>query len=338
VAVAREHQVPQTVIYPVGPKLESRRGLRSGPNRDLAIYDLTRPVEGIAPLKIAREIPADMRVMSAFVINAPGREFTSFIIDKLQCGTMQSMPIYGGGVKDEAAGLGLFECKVRQGHSGAPVFAGSNPHQIQAIVNTVWPFGSAEGQEAREWINKIHSLFYDPPEIFARDYAMAERIQCLELPGFPAPARPCQERDAESALAQPLREAARELIRQWHQGFDSDDELVWSLQLSAGEDGVRKFPILTFKTVPFCRRASASPRRSSAVHEGGWESQIFRLRLGFGSDGKIHSMVLSRGGRSLSLESGPELAQCGPHARENAMAASFRDVAALFSDLARDRF
>jgi hypothetical protein len=266
----------QTLFKPLGPRIFERFGFAEDEESispDLAVYTLGEPVREVQSLRVSRVASSAMPVLTAYMINQDfnGRPFVDLVLDRQTCTTVGSQPLFRGGVQDMGIGLALYGCTVVSGNSGAPVFLPDQPGVIQAVINSSIFWSSRASTLAR-----FSKLFEKMPPSLAQDAGMANRVQCLEIDGEPAPEETCTLRHLKTLTEESLQGAARQALAEAFTRLPMD-AIVWGFDLVPMDEELespaefstvmlkREVNSMLLMPKPLCVRGDTIPAADSAV-------------------------------------------------------------------------
>lgn len=299
-----------------------------GIDRDISIFNLNVAMAA-APRSISRHIPEHMEEMVAFVINEGySSDHTAFVLDKRVCRTEKRVSLYAAGVDDKKVGLALFDCDIQRGNSGSGVYTKDDFTHIQALLNSVYAYSSAAGNT----IGRLRALFIDEgPAYLSGQHAMAERIHCLDVPGFPAPLEKCAMADLKKTVGDPFREAVKKEAERWLSSRAAGGDVQWTLEAFAGEIG---FSLLG----PAKQGAVLVPRPVCLNGNGGRINlEISYLQLGLQKDGLAVTRAHKTDRKEMRLaRKGPEVKVSVSSARDDFY--SYRGLRDEFMVKDRPRF
>ncbi|MGZ3721794.1 MAG: trypsin-like serine protease, partial [Bdellovibrionales bacterium] len=230
----------QTVRYALASRIFDREegaGIEAGMGPDLAIFTLSDTVTGIKPRNLGRKIPSDIKELTGFKINEPGRSlFQNFTLEKDKCTTIPKQALFGGGSEERNIGLALFGCTIVRGNSGSPLFANGNWDDIQVVVNSSYPFQSQSGMP---FLSKLESLFEVRPVYFSENFAMGNRVHCMEIEGFAAPEALCTRASIDTQIRRSFESSTVKIYQERLNELNADPSAIW---------GIRVFDVKVRKT------------------------------------------------------------------------------------------
>lgn len=221
-----------TQRHELGPRIFEREegfGLEAGMASDLSIYSLTVPIQAINPRHVARKVPNRMETLVAYMANDAGEpRFQKFTIDKSICTTVSHQVLFGGGVEEKNVGLALFGCNVTHGNSGSPLFLPGNLEDIQVVVNSSYPLGSPK---AAPLIHRLMSYFTEKPRFVKENFAMGNRVHCMDLEGLTSAESTCTRSSLVESLRRRFEDGISQIARERLQELNSDGNVLWGLRI-----------------------------------------------------------------------------------------------------------
>ena len=219
----------KTVKYAVGNRVfdkEEGLGLEAGMGADLAVFHLTNSAMGIEPRRVSRRVPDNMSALIGYKIDEPASDsFVNFKLNKVTCTTIPRQALFGGGSDDMNLGLALFGCDIEHGNSGAPMFAQGNMRDVQVVVNTSYPFHSQKG------VDKLDALFAEKPLFLNENFAMGNRIHCMDVDGQSTPAVHCARATVDDQIRRPFQSGSVRIARERLSQLNADSAAVWGIRV-----------------------------------------------------------------------------------------------------------
>jgi hypothetical protein len=219
----------RTVRVNLGPRVYDREdgyGLEAGMGADLAIFQLADALPELQPRRISRHLPDDMSQLVVYKIDEPGGStFERLSLQRDVCTTVPRQAIFGGGTDDDNIGLALFGCEIVHGNSGSPAFCKGNLQDVQVIVNTSYPFHQLSTS------SRLDALFSSRPSFFSENFAMGNRIQCMEIPGQTQPQAHCTRATVDDQIRRPFETSSLRIERERLAQLNTDPLAVWGLKV-----------------------------------------------------------------------------------------------------------
>lgn len=276
----------QTVRYPLRSRIYDREegaGIEAGMGPDLAIFTLADMVTGVKPRAVGRHMPRETREFTGFKINEPGRAlFQNFTLEKDKCTTIPKQALFGGGAEENNIGLALFGCTIVRGNSGTPLFANGNWDEVQVVVNSSYPFQTQSGVP---FLNKLDALFEQRPVYFSENFAMGNRVHCMDIDGLPSPDLLCRRATVGAEIRKSFESSAVKIYRDRLGELNTDPTVIWGLRVY--DVKVRKNladinprPGIVMIPYPVCVRAEGVTGKLNA-------QQIQYMALGIDSSGIV---------------------------------------------------
>jgi V8-like Glu-specific endopeptidase len=251
----------RTIFYSVGNRVFDREeglGLEAGMGADLAVFQLNGSVSGVEPRRVSRRVPENMSMLIGYKIDEPNSDsFVNLKLNKIICTTTSRQPLFGGGTDDMNLGLALFGCDIQHGNSGAPLFVSGNMRDVQVIVNTSYPFHSQPGS------NKLDALFAQRPLFLNENFAMGNRVQCMEIEGQPSAAVDCSRATVDEQIRKPFQSGSVRIARERLTQLNADSTAVWGLRvfkMKVKRNPSDKFPKsgMVLMPYPVCMKSTAT--------------------------------------------------------------------------------
>ncbi len=307
----------KTLNKAVGPRLFHAFGFakdEEGISEDLSLYQLREPATEATPLKISRKTPVELENPVLYVVNQAmeGRLMTDLVVKRKECTVRPHQPVFLGGAEDRGVGLSLFDCEIVEGNSGSPVFTGGDFTTVQAVLNSVY-FFAAGGKS----VERFFKLFEKIPSTLSGDFAMANRVHCLNIADLPEAEFGCPIRHLDELMFDPLRTAATQAVDELQQGIP-DGPVVWSYDLYPlnlertipglipGLEFKREARGLVFAAKPLCVRfgtatgvVPAAPSASYTFFQSELGEPVRRLQEKFSMRAEVE--ILSDGTYSVKL-------------------------------------
>ena len=222
----------RTHRFPLSTKIFEREegmGIEAGMAADIALFVVKNIPEHVHPRSIARMIPEDLSQLIAFKINERGpAKFEKFILEKDICRTIPRQAIFSGGNQEKNIGLALFGCVIVKGNSGTPLFTPENFDEIQVVINTSYPFQAQSGITV---FGRLDSIFDVRPTYLNENFAMGNRVHCMDFPDLRAPETLCTRATIKAQIRKSFDLTTKKIYRERLEELNQNSSAIWGLRV-----------------------------------------------------------------------------------------------------------